>query len=61
VAYMVDETCNVDANGTVNWTISARAARARNSGSAWGCILCRILGWIQPGHCTKALADQVKG
>ncbi|MDE2469172.1 MAG: hypothetical protein KGL35_10645 [Bradyrhizobium sp.] len=58
IAYMVDEACNVDANGRVNWTISARAANARNRGQAWGCILCRILGWIQPGHCDTALKDE---
>lgn len=55
IALMIDETANVDANGRVNETISARAANARNAHKHWGRILCRILGWIQPGHCDKAL------
>lgn len=55
VAKMIDETCNVDANGRVNQTISARAAIAKNAGRRWGCILCRLLDWIQTNHCTDAL------
>lgn len=55
IARMIDETANVDANGRVDETISARAAKARNAHKHWGCILCRIPGWIQPGHCDKAL------
>lgn len=57
VALMVDETCNVDANGYVNTTISARAARAASRGRHWGCILCRVLSWVQPHHCDHALLD----
>jgi hypothetical protein len=61
IALMIDETCNVDANGRVNETISARAAKARNAGRRWGCVLCRVLGWVQPRHCDRALAnDAVK-
>ena len=56
VAKMIDETCNVDANGRVNQTISARAALARNAGRPWGCVLCKLLGWItQTDHCTESL------
>lgn len=57
IARMIDETANVDANGRVNETISARAAKARLAHKHWGCTLCRVLGWIQRGHCDKALAD----
>lgn len=57
IALMIDETCNVDANGRVDETISARAAKARNTHKHWGCILCRVVGWIQPEHCDKALED----
>ena len=32
-------------------TISARAATARIDGHRWGCILCRLLEWIDPKHC----------
>jgi len=55
VAKMIDETANVGANGSVNVTISARAARARNAGRRWGCCLCRVLDWVQKGHCDDAL------
>lgn len=57
VALMIDETANVDANGRVDETISARAAKARNAHRHWGCILCRILDMIQKDHCDHALAD----
>lgn len=55
IAKMIDETANVGANGKVNTTISARAARARNAGRRWGCILCRVLDWVQKDHCTNSL------
>lgn len=55
IAKMVDETCNVGANGQINTTISARAARARNSGRRWGCALCWILDRIQANHCANSI------
>lgn len=55
IAFMIDETANVDANGRIDETISARAARARYRGKAWGCILCWILDRIQRNHCEDAL------
>lgn len=57
IALMIDETCNVGANGEVQTTISARAGRAQNDHKMWGCILCRILGWIQPHHCDRAMKN----
>ncbi|RDI99515.1 hypothetical protein DVT68_01250 [Dyella solisilvae] len=56
IAYQVDELGNVSANGKENTTISARAARARNAGRRWGCVLCKILNWFQKDHCDKALS-----
>lgn len=61
IALMVDETCNVDANGKVNETISERAAKAKETGRHWGCILCRVLDAIQSDHCAHALADEPSG
>lgn len=55
IALMIDETGNVDANGRVNQTISARAALARNANRPWGCVLCKLLDWVDTNHCTKAL------
>lgn len=57
IALMLDETCNVDANGRVDETISHRAALAKQNGRRWGCILCRILDAIQRGHCGRAMGD----
>ena len=58
VAKMIDETANVGANGKVDTTISARAARARNKGKAYGCILCRILDAVQAHHCDDSLKSR---
>lgn len=57
IALMIDETCNVDANGRINETISKRAALAKQRGTKWGCVLCKILDAIQTNHCEKALHD----
>ena len=61
IALMIDETCNVDANGRVNETISARAAKANNAGRKWGCVLCKLLNAIQTNHCQIALSNDVSG
>ena len=61
IALMIDETCNVDANGRVNETISARAAKAQLRKDNWGCLLCWILDKIQKDHCTTALKDDITG
>jgi len=55
IALMIDQTANVSANGKVDTTISARAARARNAGRRWGCVLCRILDAVQAHHCDDSL------
>lgn len=58
IAVMVDELSNVGLNGRRNETISARSAKARDAGRRWGCVLCRVLDFVQPGHCDRALADE---
>ncbi len=45
--------------GTSNETISERAAKARNAGRRWGCILCRLLDDVNPGHCDRALTSKI--
>ena len=56
IALMVDQTANVGANGKVDTTISARAARARNAGKPWGCWLCHTLhAATGTNHCDEAL------
>lgn len=55
IALMIDQTCNVDANGRVDQSISQRAALAKNANRTWGCILCKVLDWIQKDHCANSL------
>lgn len=55
IAFMIDETANVGANGQRNTTISARAARAQLAGRKWGCVLCKILDTVDKGHCKNSL------
>lgn len=52
---LLDQAGNTLAGGSPNETISERAAKARSEGKEWGCMLCRLLGWINPGHCDGAL------
>lgn len=40
-------------------TISARAATARDHGHRWGCILCRLLDWLDANHCDGAVANDI--
>lgn len=58
IAFMIDQTCNVGANGPVDETISARAAKAAGRHETWGCLLCWLLDKIQPQHCEHALENQ---
>jgi len=59
IALMIDEASNVSANGRVDETISARAAKAQIAGKKWGCVLCKILDAIQKDHCTNALKHDI--
>lgn len=55
MATAMDEAANVAVNGYGDTTISARAARARNRGKRWGCVLCRLLDSVDADHCGKML------
>ena len=52
-----DDLASVATNGWLGQTISFRAATARGQGKSWGCVLCRWLDEVDPGHCDRALAD----
>ena len=54
IAIGYDQLANVAANGDEDETISSRAARARDEGRAWGCVLCRWLDRLDPDHCDKS-------
>lgn len=56
---LLDQAGNTLAGGSPNETISERAAKARNEGKEWGCMLCKFLGWINPGHCDNALTSTI--
>lgn len=49
-----DQLFNAAANGNEDETVSSRAARARTEGRRWGCVLCRMLDRIDPGHCDRS-------
>lgn len=54
IAVGFDQLANVAANGNEDETISSRAARARDEGRRWGCVLCSFLDRIDPGHCENS-------
>lgn len=54
IAIGFDQLANVALNGSEDETISSRAARAREEGKRWGCVLCRFLDRLEPDHCNKA-------
>jgi hypothetical protein len=56
---LLDEAANTLFGGSPNETISSRAAKARNAGRRWGCLLCRLLNKINPGHCDRALTSTI--
>ena len=49
-----DQNANAAFNGNEDEKISSRAARARDNGRRWGCILCGLLDAIDPDHCNKS-------
>lgn len=53
VAVAFDQLANAGAGGDEDETISSRAAKAARRKRLWGCWLCRVLGWFDPGHCEK--------
>jgi hypothetical protein len=54
IAIGYDQLANTATGGNVDETISSRANRARKEKRAWGCILCRLLDWIDKDHCTES-------
>lgn len=54
VLIALDRLANAILRGKDRETISSRAGRARDEGKRWGCILCRLLDWIEAGHCDKS-------
>ncbi|MCL2829979.1 MAG: hypothetical protein FWD77_04475 [Betaproteobacteria bacterium] len=57
VAY--DRLANAAANDDEAQTVSSRAAKAQKDGKRWGCLLCKVLDWIDPDHCAKSVESVV--
>lgn len=55
VLVWIDEGLNTLTLGSPDETVSSRAAKSRDKGQLFGCVLCRLLDWIKPGHCTESL------
>ena len=56
VAVANDQALNaalVGRSGSEDETVSSRAGKAAQSGRRWGCVLCRMLDWFDPGHCAR--------
>lgn len=49
-----DRVGNAALGGSDRETISSRANRARAGQRRWGCVLCKVLDWLSPGHCAAS-------
>ena len=43
--------------GSEDETVSSRASKAARKGKRWGCLLCRLLDKIDPGHCQASTEE----
>lgn len=48
-----DQLANTAFGGDEDETISSRAAKAALRGERWGCVLCKLLDRLDPGHCER--------
>jgi hypothetical protein len=49
-----DHLANALLGGYPDETISYRAANARDKDHRWGCVLCKVLDYIDTDHCDRA-------
>ena len=47
--------------GSEDETVSSRAGKAARTGRRWGCVLCRLIDKIDPGHCERNIEEDEKG
>lgn len=47
----------VGRTGSEDETVSSRAGKAARKGKRWGCLLCRLLDKIDPGHCQANIEE----
>ena len=59
IAVGADQTLNAALGGSEDETISSRAGKGARTGIWHWCLLCRMLDWLDPGHCQKSIeADE---
>lgn len=59
IAVGADQTLNAALGGSEDETISSRAGKGARAGVWHWCLLCRLLDWLDPGHCQKSIeADE---
>jgi hypothetical protein len=58
VLVATDEWFNALTGGDPDSTISLRTAQAKGVGKAWGRIGCRLLDFLNPGHCASVLGGE---
>ena len=51
----VDQLLNVVLGGHEDETISSRIGKDARRGRKFACVLCRVLDWLDPHHCEKAI------
>lgn len=51
----VDQLANVILGGNEDETISSRIGKDAQRGRKFACVLCRVLHWLDPFHCEKAI------
>lgn len=57
VAIGFDQTGNAVLGGNVDETLSSRAARSMMRGEKWGCVLCKLLDYVDKDHCRKSIGS----
>lgn len=55
VAVAIDQLLNAVFAGDEDETISSRAEKARHKGRRWGCVLCKVLDWLDKDHCKNSI------
>lgn len=55
IAVAIDQLFNTMTNGHPDETISSRAYKASLAGKKWGCMLCRIMNWLDKSHCEESV------
>lgn len=55
IAIAKDQAGNAAIGGNEDETLSSRAGRAMLRGEKWGCILCKLLDYVQKDHCKKSI------